>query len=276
MKVKLLLFPLSLVIALAVGVFWVQPEISSAIALRAQKSETMTQLAQMDQVIANIDTLDRNLASIDSDRQFVETYLPKMGSDDVIIDEVNFLASESGALLVSADLKPLSSDLAKAAAQQVQMENDQAEAAANSPGSILGSDTSSPELVFTKSSPDARLRSVEVSIFALGKYDQIKTFVNHLYHSNHFQNFVSVDISQKSEDQSGNEHASVSSDTLSAEMIVRFGVLPGTVISSGVLLDMFKASTFNLAVVQDLRERVLNELPALDAAPSERANPFVR
>ncbi len=277
MKVKLLLFPLSIVIALAVGVFWIQPEISSALALRTQDADAMARLAQMDQVIANIDALDRNLAENDGDRQFVEMYLPKTGSDDSIIDEVNFLAGESGILLVSTGLKSVSSDIAKAAALQVQAESERAEVASNSPGSLLNTGSvASPELVFTKSSPDARLRSIEVSVSALGKYDQIKSFADRLYHANHFQKFVSLDITQKPQGQLGSESASTASDVLSADMILQFGVLPATVVSSGVLLDTFQSPAFKVSVVQDLRARVTNELPQLDAVPAERPNPFLR
>lgn len=277
MKVKLLLFPLSIVIALAVGVFWIQPEISSALALRTQDADAMARLAQMDQVIANIDALDRNLAENDGDRQFVEMYLPKTGSDDSIIDEVNFLAGESGILLVSTGLKSVSSDIAKAAALQVQAESERAEVASNSPGSLLNTGSvASPELVFTKSSPDARLRSIEVSVSALGKYDQIKSFADRLYHANHFQKFVSLDITQKPQGQLGSESASTAPDVLSADMILQFGVLPATVVSSGVLLDTFRSPAFKVSVVQDLRARVTNELPQLDAVPAERPNPFLR
>ena len=277
MKVKLLLFPLSIVIALAVGVFWIQPEISSVLALRTQDAEVVARLVQMDQVIANIDTLDRSLAENDGDRQFVEIYLPKVGSDDSIIDEVNFLAGESGILLVSTGLKPVSSDIAKAAALQVQAESERAEVASNSPGSLLNTGSvASPELVFTKSSPDARLRSIEVSVSALGKYDQIKSFADRLYHANHFQKFVSLDITQKPQGQLGSESASTASDVLSADMILQFGVLPATVVSSGVLLDTFQSPAFKVSVVQDLRARVTNELPQLDAVPAERPNPFLR
>lgn len=277
MKVKLLLFPLSIVIALAVGVFWIQPEISSALALRTQDADAMARLAQMDQVIANIDALDRNLAENDGDRQFVEMYLPKTGSDDSIIDEVNFLAGESGILLVSTGLKSVSSDIAKAAALQVQAESERAEVASNSPGSLLNTGSvASPELVFTKSSPDARLRSIEVSVSALGKYDQIKSFADRLYHANHFQKFVSLDITQKPQGQLGSESASTAPDVLSADMILQFGVLPATVVSSGVLLDTFQSPAFKVSVVQDLRARVTNELPQLNAVPAERPNPFLR
>ena len=171
----------------------------------------------------------------------------------------------------------MSSDIAKAAALQVQAESERAEVASNSPGSLLNTGSvASPELVFTKSSPDARLRSIEVSVSALGKYDQIKSFADRLYHANHFQKFVSLDITQKPQGQLGSESASTAPDVLSADMILQFGVLPATVVSSGVLLDTFQSPAFKVSVVQDLRARVTNELPQLDAVPAERPNPFLR
>lgn len=277
MKVKVLLFPLSIVIVIAASVFWIQPEISSALALRTQDNQVRVRLDQMGQVIANIDTLDSSLTENDGDRRFVETYLPKMESDDVIIDEVNFLASESGVLLVSADLKSVSSDLAKEAALQVQAETERTEVISNSSGSLLNTGMSSePDLLFTKSSPDARVRSTEVSVSALGKYDQIKAFIDRVYHANHFQSFVSIDIAKKSQEQSGAEPVSATPDILNADMVIQFSMLPETMLSSGTLLDTFKTSSFNLAVVQDLRGRVTSELPMLDATPSERSNPFLR
>ena len=277
MKVKLLLFPLSIVIALALSVFWIQPEVSSALSLREQNNAASARLAEMDRVIANIDTLDRSLSNNAGDRQFVETYLPSKGSDDAIIDEVNFLAGETGLLLVSAELKPISSELAQAAAQQVQTAADQTELSANSPGSLIASGTPLESgILFTASSPSVRVRSTEVSVSAFGKYDQIKMFTDRIYHANHFQNFVSTDIAQKAQAQPGSPSSTLAPDVLNATFVIRFSTLPTTTVSSGVFLDTFKTPTFRLAVVQDLRARVMSELPALTVTPTERPNPFLR
>lgn len=277
MKVRLILFPLAIVIALAVSIFWIQPEISSAISLREQDNAVSARLAEMDRVIANIDSLDKTLSENSGDRQFVETYLPSKMSDDSIIDEVNFLAGEAGILLISAQMKPISSELAQMAKQQTQTNAEQTEIASNSPGSLVASGASSgSEVVFTASSPDARIRSTEVSISVLGKYDQIKTFADRIYHANHFQNFVSMDISRKVDVQVEPKSSTLASDVLDATFVIRFGALPITSVSSGVFLDTFKSPTFQLAVVQDLHGRVASELPALIVSPTERPNPFLR
>jgi hypothetical protein len=278
MKVKLLLFPLSIIVALALAIFWIQPEFTSALSLRDQKNAAEAQLAQIDRVIANIDALDRSLTENAGNEQFVKTYLPKTGSDDVIIDEVNFLAGESGLLLVSTGLKPISSEIVQAVTKEAQAAADRAELATASPGSLINTGASpvGTGITFVSSSPKARVRSTEVSVAVFGKYDQIKAFIDRVYHADHFQNFVSVAVAQNAEKQASANSAPAAPDMLNATIVIRFGVLPETAISRGVFLKTFDIPTFDLAVVSDLRGRVTAELPILDAMPSERPNPFLR
>lgn len=278
MKVKLLLFPLSIVVAIALAVFWTQPELTRALSLRDQNSAVMAQLSEIDRVIANINALDQNLTENSGNEQFVKTYLPKTGSDDIIIDEVNFLASESELLLVSTGLKPIASETVQAVEQQAQAAAEQKEIAENSPKSLIntGEVASETGITFTPSSPKSRVRSVDVSVLVFGKYDQIKAFIDRVYRANHFQNFISVNVDQKTEKQTAANAVPVAPDMLSATLMIRFGILPEAVVSQGVFPKTFDTPTFDLAVISDLRSRVASELPALDAMPSERPNPFLR
>ncbi len=281
MKVKILLFPLSIVIAITLSIFWIQPEISTIFSLRTQKDAVGARLVEIDQVISNIAALDRSLNENTEDEQFVETYLPKAGSDDRILDEVNFLSGGSGVLLVSTGLKRVSSDAAQVAQQVVQAEADKAEIGSATPESSLlniGSSSDSA-MVFVPSSPKVRVRSTDVSVSALGKYDQIKAFVDKIYRANSFQNFLSVKVSQKAEERQGSASSPAVptvSDVLSVDMVIRFGFLPSTSVPHGSFLDTFKKPSFNLTTIQDLRSRATSELPLLDVTPPGRANPFLR
>lgn len=280
MKVKILLFPLSLVIALAFAIFWIQPEISAIFLLQSQKAEIESRLAEADRVIANIDALDRSLAENSGDVQFVSTYLPKEGSDDRIIDEVNFLAGESGLLLTSTGLSRVASQVVQTAAAEVAAAESQAELDALTPGSYINTGTpTGPKITFVSSSPGAKVRSTDVSVSVFGKYEQIKAFVDRVYRADNFQSFLSLDVSKKTQNKAGSADVPAeasASDVLGADMKIRFGVLPQTVVTQGVFLKTFDSPKFDLAVVQDLRSRVTSELPLLDVMPLERANPFLR
>lgn len=280
MKVKLLLFPLSLVIALAVSIFWIQPTISSALSLRDQKAKEEQHLLEINRVVSNIDALDRNLNENMGNEQFVLTYLPKEGSDDRILDEINFLAGESGLLLVSTGLKSVSSEAATAISKQVQAAEEQAELKAVSPGSFVGTKSSSTAMTeFVVSSPSELVRSTEVSVSAFGTYEQIKAFVDRIYRANHFHSFLSVKVAERMVGENGASQVpgvSNASDVLNVSMKIRFGMLPPTKVSSGVLLKTFDQSVFDFSPVQTLRTRVTNELPLLDATASGRPNPFLR
>lgn len=281
MKVKILLFPLSLVIALAFGIFWVQPEVSAIFLLQSQKAEIESRLSEADRVIANIDTLDRSLTENAGDVQFVSTYLPKEGRDDRVIDEVNFLAGESGLLLVSTGLSRVASQVAQVAAEEVAAATAQAELDAAMPGSYINNagTPAGSKITFVASKPSAKVRSTDVSVSVLGKYEQIKAFTDRIYRADNFQSFLSLDVSKKPQGQAGSQSVSAeatASDVLSADIKVRFGVLPQTMVTPGVFLKTFDSPKFDLAVVQDLRGRVTSELPVLDVTTLERVNPFLR
>lgn len=271
---KLLLFPLSLVIALAFSIFWIQPEISSVFSLRLEKEDAEKRLVRTEEVISNIDALDRSLNENMGNEQFIKTYLPQSGSDDRILDEMNFFAGESGLLLASAKLERVSSEVALAAEQAAKAAAEQEEIRSASPGSLLNTGTSSVSDAYVSSSPAARVRSANVSLSVFGKYEQIKAFIDRVYRADHFQRFLSVEV--KSATQNGPTSAPIAPDTLTASLKVQFSFLSKTTVAKGTFLEAFKKPNFDLSVVQDLRDRATNTVPSLEAVPSARQNPFVR
>lgn len=287
MKVKILLLPLSIVIAIAVSILWIQPGLSAALALRSQVGEARTRLQQIETVIANIDSLDKSLNENNGNESFVRTYLPEKSSDDRILDQVNFLAGESGVLLISTGVKRLSSEAALAAASVAEANADKAElekASASRSLSQLASDGSmenSQPPVFVSSSPEARVRSMDLSVSVFGKYEQIRDFIDRIYHANHFQSFMAVAISSRTDQKQGalpsdTPAVSTSPDMLEGNMVIRFGSLPPSSVSQGTFLMAFSEPQFNFSPVQSLRERVTRELSPLSVSPSPRPNPFLR
>jgi Tfp pilus assembly protein PilO len=280
MKVKILLFPLSIVVALALSVLWIKPEVSSVFSLRNQKLELENQLNETRRVVSNISALDRSLNENVGNEQFVKTYLPETGSDDRIFDEINFLAGESGLLLLSAKLDRLSSEVTQSIIAAEQAKVDQKELESVSPGSLIRSDASTaPKNVFVASSPKARVRSTDVSVSVAGRYEQIKAFTERVYRANHFHSFVSVSISRETEKKSDGQSTPdgvAALEVLNADMTIRFSLLPKISVSRGVFLETFKDAVFDFSTVEELRTRVTSELPILDATASERSNPFLR
>lgn len=280
MKVKILLFPLSVVVAIALMIFWVKPEVVAVLDLRAQTKNAHSTLDQMNTIVSNIDTLDRSLNENAGNESFVLTYLPQTGSDDRLLDEVNFLASESGLLFTSVGMKRISSEVVQAAEAASQAIADQAELKAAAPSQEIFSGGESISLpTFVSSSPNDRLRSVDVSVTAFGRYEQIKDFVDRIYHANHFQNFLTVDIVEKPEvkDQQSTDVAlPMESGALGANITIRFGYLSKINVPQGTLLVAFQQPRFDFGPVDRLRQRVTREISPLDALPSSRPNPFLR
>ena len=278
MKVKLLLFPLSIVIALALGIFWIQPMASEALMLRAKVNSAQEKLDKISQVVSNIDRLDRSLDENNGNEVLVRTYLPEKGSDDRILDEVNFLSGDSGLLLLATGMDRVSSEAALAAQAASEAAADKAEldSVSASRGLIAPDSSSSTLPVFVSSSPMSRIRSVDVSISVFGKYEQIRDFADRIYHANHFQRFLSVDIKKKEAKKEGDAAPETAPDVLEGNIVVRFSFLPTAHVSEGSFLVAFDRSSFDFGLVQDLLVRATREISPLTVAPTPRSNPFLR
>lgn len=276
---KLLLLPLSLVIVIAVSVFWIKPEISLVLATKKSIAESEARLEKTNEVIGNIGALDRSLNENAGNERLTEKYLPKEGSDDRILDQANFLASESGLLLSSAKLERVSNKAVQMAAEQIEKNAEQAELAAASPGNIFRN-TMSPEsdIVFVDSEPEARIRLIETSFSMIGKYDQIKSFIERMYRADHFHRFLSLKIGEDalSGGSAFGESETKDPEVLTAEAVIEFAFLPESSVERGVFLTAFEKSSFDYSIVEELRVRASREIPLLDASPSGRSNPFLR
>lgn len=276
MKVKILLFPLALVVALAMGIFWIKPEISAILTLRKELDGAEAKLAQINGVLSNIDTLNQSLDENVGNETFVGTYLPATESDQRILDEVNFLAGESGLLLFSADVDHVASELIQNVQASVQEAQMQAELGQSTPGAILPVASSVTLPQFVASSPKEQVRSVDVVLSVFGKYDQIKTFLDRVYHSNHFQRFLKIEVGEKLVTGTTQMPDSGSAETLESKITVRFGYLPAVKVAPGTFLASFNTDQFDFTTVRNLRERVTKEIPPLQVSPAARSNPFLR
>lgn len=279
MKVKILLFPLSLTIVFAISIFWTKPEISSALIVKESVVNSKSRLEKVSAVVGNISTLDRSLNEKSEDERFVGKYLPKIGSDERILDQANFLAGESQILLVSAKLENVPNKLVQEAANQIELDAERKEVMNASPGNIFGGgSSSSTDVVFVDTNPESRMRLTKVSLSVMGKYDQIKSFVERMYRADYFHRFVSLKIGKDTSLQGDASESPQAKDPeiLSVEAVVEFASLPEASVDKGSFLKAFEKPSFDYSIVENLRTRASGEILPLDASPSGRSNPFLR
>lgn len=277
MNVKILLFPLSLVIAIAVGIFGVQPSIKVALDKRANLDVANQNLQHVRTIVANVSSLSKNLDDNAAQEQLVVTYFPKMQDDERMIDVSNFLASESGILLSSVKMEPIKSELVQSAALRQNAQQEIKEVRDVSPTSAVATTTAmSSALTLVKSSPETRMRSVDATLSVLGRYEQIKAFLEKLYRSNRLNRFDSVLIQVPSQESGKSLGEALPQDILQGIFTVRFSFLPPTLLDEGTYVPIFEKTTFDFKTANELQSMITSTVAPLIVTPSPRPNPFVQ
>lgn len=277
MKVKLLLFPLSIIIALSMGIFWIQPEIAGILSARTRNADARERLDQISTIVSNIDALDQGLDERHMDESFVKNYLPEQENDDRILDQTNFLAGGAESLLVSTGMDRATSAQVAALAAAAKAAKDSSELKQANPSKAFINGSTAASLVAVPSNPGDRVRAVDLSLLTFGHYENIKELVERIYRSNSFQRFIKVKVSKpKGSTVGGDSPVPSDPDALLGEVSIRFSFLPPSVVSPGTFLPVFNRHEFDFSAVQDLRNRVTNEVMPLTVSPSPRQNPFSR
>lgn len=258
MNVKILFFPLSITIALAMAVFYTKPEIDTVMTQRSVLAEKEQFAAEVSQKIQNAHDLETSLNADKEDETAVFRYLPKTRDDERILDGVNFLVSQSGLALDSVKIDKLASVDADAPVVSGEEAQGSAVIFANS-----GADTSAvsqaPMVV-------AKPKVLGVTVSAVGSYENIRDAVAKLSHMDRFQNFTNVSI-----DKSG-----TSSDVLNASFTVNFTYLPTVNAQGSFNHPALTQNTFDFGVVQKLKQYTTSAVPSVEVGASGASNPFLR
>jgi Tfp pilus assembly protein PilO len=258
MKVKLLFFPLSLTIALALGIWSIQPEIERSMSLREEIEAQHKKLDDINQKLKNAKTLEGELDAHSDMEQLALRYLPNVQDDERMMDSLSFLAVQSGVSLVDVKL----TRNAQTAAKEVESEPTTASAVVGS-----GSAAAAPVVA-----PKAILKTVDAQATLKGGYENIRDFVSRINKTDRFQDFLEVEISRDS--QTGNEE--VSSDVLTASIGVRFSYFPQSRSASEAETNLFAQAALDFKPIQTLQGFISSPVPSLEIGAAGKNNPFLR
>jgi Tfp pilus assembly protein PilO len=258
MNLKTLFFPLSVVICLAVAVWYIQPEISTVLQLRDEAAASQAKLDEVVQKVRNVGSLNQDLDAHADQEKMVLRYLPNAQDDERVVDTLNFLASQAGVSL--GDVK-----LEKGAAP---VADQSAETAGSASADVLFSQGQGDGSVPV--APKPSLKTVDATVKLQGGYENIKDFITKLYHVDRFQDVGSVKISQ----EKAGENENSSGNVLTAEMKVTFSYFPkGRVSADGTV---FSQSNMNFSTADKLRQLISAAVPQLEVGSAGKSNPFVR
>jgi hypothetical protein len=265
MSVKILFFPLSIIIAFALSVFYIQPEFDSMMIKRIALQDKQTLAESMGQKIQNMHSLESNLNANKDSETAVLRYLPNTRDDERIVDGINFLAMQSGLL-------PISIKIDKAKEVEVVAETPATDqknpfAADSTNGVDAGLISNAPALIITP-------KILEVSLTAIGSYESIRDTVGKIAHSDRFQNFTlvgvnrSVATAQLAEKQDNT--------TLNASLKMSFLYFPKAKAAGNYNHTALNQKSFDFGIAQKLKQYTSSPIPSIEVGAAGIANPFLR
>jgi hypothetical protein len=280
MRLKIFFFPLAIVVSLVIGIIDIQPEVMRAMRLAAERQVVSQTEADAQTRADNVAALAQALSSRATlERSVVERYFPQQPENDIVVDMVNFLATQSGVTLTGIESQKITES---AAVVETVTSQNQVSAAVD-PTVLLGGGQAVPEEVV----PPVTIRALEVKVSGKGLYPNVKEFLRHVAYGNRFNSISEVSISQSPETPAASASGTTdkpASGTLTFEVTIRFSFMPlvkhyknASAAGDG---SVFLSQTLNMKPVQhlnDFLERGASIVPNMTPADGVgRDNPFVK
>jgi Tfp pilus assembly protein PilO len=225
MKVKILLMPLVIAISMGLCIWLVYPAYSNGVSGVKEKYEQLKKedgkLAEMKEKNANVEKLFSEISSLSLEKEILYKFIPEDIREDVIVNSIGRIASEFNLIVNEISIKssPKRTEVATA-------------------GEIEGGSK-------LPSSKESR-----VTIKLLGRYEEIKGFLEKIYKADRYSNLKLMQIDNNLEEEKNNLA------TLVANVEIDYSVLERTRISDGNKDDaVFSSSSLDKSIIDLIKNQ---------------------
>jgi len=237
MRLKFLFFPIMFVISFSIFIGYIWPEINNVKKINTEKLANTQALQAVKDKQSAIELLGTQILNDSDGSATIKSYLPDKKVEERIIGGINYLAADSGVMLVNIYLKK--SDVADLTngAQQNAASVKNSSASLNNPanGQVLTDEADG-------------LRFNDATILVNGEYEKIRLFIDQLQKISLLNNIKSLTITNKKKSYEGEtEETNPDPSNLSADIVMSFGYLPSLSLDNNKI-SKFKPEMDNNAV----------------------------
>jgi Tfp pilus assembly protein PilO len=272
MRLKILILPISLAIAIIVAIFFIKPAFSDMMSSKDALAGKQTQLDELKRQTQKLQAMKTKWEAMADERNLVATAFPETESVDSYISEITSKASRSGVLLTDIKLNQASSGGTGLSPDYICSGDSiggvaQAGAA---PATVVpgASDASGSQSLAV--SPSRCLKSVAISLSVKGSWEQMLDFFKYLEDMNRISNINSVALSAgtQSQDQSSSDILTAS---ISANAFFKEKTQSG---SMALATNLAKQGVFNQKSLDKLKEVIYAPYDVPTVSPSSQRNIF--
>lgn len=246
MKLRILFFPIAVIISAALIIGFIYPDILTIIRKRGELENEVRMLNGAEKRKENVISLLQDMKSNETKSKEVMDYFPDQKYEEEIINKINRVAIDSGTVLTNLNF-PSSKNVSK--------RSDVA-----SQANVI--DVTSEETPDIISSPKESV--VELELF--GSYKDIGSFLNRIY-AMEKNNIIDSIVISESAGEDGNSG-------LMAKVTISFGYLPLVNVSDEYQADIFSNSQFNFGVIDRINSIIARKIPSVTIENAGRSNPF--
>ena len=277
MRLKVLILPLSLAIAVIVAIFFIKPVFSDILSSKNALAGKQAQLENLKNQNQKLQAMKTKWEAMADEKNLVATAFPETENVDSYISEITSKASRSGVLLTDIKLgqagsvgtsqnpdyicgDDLTGGMAQAGASTT--------ASAQPVGAAAAPDTSGLQTLPGSSS--ACLKAITISLTAKGSWEQMLDFFKYLEDMNRISNIEALTLSTQAQVQD-----QASSDILSADISANaFFKEKDQSGSMALASNLASQGIFNQKSLDKLKETIYAPYDAPAVSPSGQRNIF--
>lgn len=278
MSLKVLIFPISLAVAVAVAIFFIKPAFSEIMSVKSSLAEKNTQLENLKNQNQRLQSLKSKWESLAEEKNLVATALPEAENVDSYVSELTSKASRSGILLsgiqasqkggsVSAETTP--SYICGAGPDGGVSQASASSSPAQAAGAAQPAGMPSSSDIAGAGGSNSCLNKVGISLKAAGSWEQILDFFKYLEDMNRMSNIDSVSLSAGT--QSGQTSSDLLTADISATAFFKAKDQSGNAILAGSLADQ---QNFNQKAMEKLKEVIYSPYDVPAVSPNGERNIF--
>ena len=277
MRLKVLILPLSLAIAVIVAIFFIKPVFSDILSSKNALAGKQAQLENLKNQNQKLQAMKTKWEAMADEKNLVATAFPETENVDSYISEITSKASRSGVLLTDIKLgqagsvgtsqnpdyicgDDLTGGMAQAGASTT--------ASAQPVGAAAAPDTSGLQTLPGSSS--ACLKAITISLTAKGSWEQMLDFFKYLEDMNRISNIEALTLSTQAQVQD-----QASSDILSADISANaFFKEKAQSGSMALSSNLASQGSFNQKSLDKLKETIYAPYDVPTVSPSGQRNIF--
>ncbi|MEP7162866.1 MAG: hypothetical protein ABI747_03830 [Candidatus Moraniibacteriota bacterium] len=262
MSLKILIFPIFIILSLTLAIGYIKPDIETVLVKKEQIAKREEDLAKVDAVIRNVSLLNAQIEGRASSETFVLKYLPKSLEEERVLDAFNFLAGQTGVIIKSASAKE------NAPQEKARAQVERASLSFQALSQVQGPEGESAVEVSTRI-----VHSYAAMATVIGSYQGLKDFFERLSRADRIHEIKTFSIREPERDPKNGEET-LPADFLEGKFEADFIHYPTTQVSTALGQPMFESGKFDFAGADALLDFVTSPLSSLEVQLNGRPNPF--